>query len=70
MDYLQDSDIKTVWAYQYARRTGSVAARLALVRLIAIIKDRSGAADATQTAAAAERYGIPTDEWNQFQSEL
>jgi hypothetical protein len=70
VDHHENSDIKGVWAYQYARRIGSVAARLALVSLIGIIKDRSGAADAAQTAAAAERYGIPSDEWNQFQSEL
>jgi len=62
MDYLEDSDIKNVWAYQFARRRGRVAARLALVTLIGIIKDRSGAADAAQTSAAAQRFGIPTDE--------
>ena len=53
MDYFEDSDIKAVWVYQFAKRTGSVAARLALVTLIGIIKERSGAADAVQTAAAA-----------------
>ena len=66
MDYLEDNDIKAVWAYQYARRRGRIAARLALVTLIGIIKDRSGAADAAQTAAAARA----SDEWNEFQSEL
>ena len=70
MDHLEDNDIKTVWAYQFARRRQSAAARLGLVTLIGIIKDRSGTADAAQTAAAAQRFGIPTEEWNQFQSEL
>jgi hypothetical protein len=70
MDYLEDSDIKTLWAYQYARRRQSAAARLVLVTLIGIIKDRSGATDAAQTAAAAQRFGIQTEEWNQVQREL
>ena len=39
MDHLEDNDIKAVWAYQYARRRGSVAARLALVTLMGIIKE-------------------------------
>ena len=70
MDYLEDNDYQAVWAYQYARRRGNRAARLALVTLIGIIKERSNSADAVQTAAAAQRFGIPTHEWNQFQSEL
>jgi hypothetical protein len=70
MDYLEDSDIKAVWAYQFARRTDSVAARLALITLIGILQERSGASNPDQTAAAAQRFGIPTEEWNQFQVEL
>ena len=67
---LEDNDIKAVWAYQFARRRQSAAARLALVTLIGIIKDRSGATDAAQTAAAARRFGITTEEWKQVQMEL
>ena len=70
MDTLEDSNIKDVWAYHFSRRVDSVAARLVLVTLIGIIKERSGAANPVQAAAAAQRFGIPEDEWNQFDIEL
>ena len=70
MHHLEDKDIKAVWAYQFARRRGSVAARLALLTLLGIIKVRSGGDTAEQTATAAHRFGIPTEEWNQFLIEL
>jgi len=70
METLEDSTIKDVWAYHFPKRTGSVAARLVLVTLMGIIKERSDVADAVHRAAAAKRYGIPTEEWNQFETEL
>jgi hypothetical protein len=48
MDRFEDSDIKDVWAYHIARRVGNVAARLVLVTLIGIIKERSSAVAAAQ----------------------
>ena len=70
MDTLEDSNIKDVWAYHFSKRVDSVAARLVLVTLIDIIKERSGASNPIQTSAAALRFGIPAEEWNQFGMEL
>ena len=70
MDTLEDSTIKDVWAYHFPKRNGSVAARLVLVTLIGIISGRSDVDNAERTAAVAKRFGIPTEEWNQFQMEL
>jgi hypothetical protein len=69
MKTLEDSTVKDVWAYHFPKRNGSVAARLVLVTLIGIIKKRSGA-DNAQRTATANRFGIPTEEWNQFEAEL
>jgi hypothetical protein len=70
MDHLEDKDIRAVWAFLFARRRGSVAARLALLTLLDIIKVRSGGDTAEQTATAAHRFGIPIEEWNQFLLEV
>ena len=70
MDRLEDWHIKDVWAYHFSKRVDSVAARLVLVDLIGIIKDRSGASNPIETTAAALRFGIPAEEWNQFGMEL
>ena len=67
MDPLEDSNLKNIWAYHFPKRAG-LGSRLALINLSIIIKHRVGS-DA-ETAAAVQGYGIPAEEWNQFQAEL
>ena len=70
MDTLEDSNIKDVWTWQFPKRRESAGARLALMTLIGIIGERSGASNPAETAAAAQRFGIPIEEWNEFDTEL
>lgn len=70
MDILDDEQIRNVWAHHFSRRAENQASKAALVALIRLISDRSAtAAEPESVAAAAERYGIPIAEFDEFQRE-
>lgn len=71
MDLLEDGISRPSGpGLQFPKRGESIAALLLLVALVRIIRERSNAETTTQLAAAAQQFGIPKDEWHQFQCEL
>jgi hypothetical protein len=67
---LGDENIKEVWAYHFPRRKDNTASKAALVALIRLLSERSETCGEPETAAAAaHRFGIPRDEFDEFERE-
>jgi hypothetical protein len=67
---LDDELIKDVWAYHFARRRQDMSSKAALIALIRLVSDRAATCGEPETAAAAaHRFGIPLDEFDEFDQE-